>query len=97
MNWIKETIELGKIKPNKEISFKYHYEGDKEIKEVIPGCKSCTTATLKEDIVYVTYKSTDFPQHLRNEKDEVEFEKTIDVVYEDGSIDVLSFEGTLVK
>jgi len=99
MDWIGTHINLGTIKEKSTVDMTFHYEGPIGIKEVKPSCPGCTTAKYNESTkeLHVTYNPGKLPKHLAGTFYHVTIQKTIQIIYEDDSTEVLSFSGKVIK
>lgn len=98
MNWEVNRKHLGEIKSGTKASFTFKYKGLQKIVKIGAGCSSCTKATLKEDVLHVTYTPGSFPKHLSlNGQKEQKVTKTVYVTYEDKSRETLYFTANVIK
>jgi len=99
MNWERTHIDLGAIKEKSSVNIDYNYIGSKVITEIIPSCPGCTIASYnsKTKQIEAAYNPGKLPRHLAGTFYHVTIQKTILVKYEDGTKDILSFSGKIIK
>lgn len=99
MAWESTHIDLGPIKERSSVNLYYVYTGSNKITEILPSCPGCTTATYNKlrGTVEVTYNPGKLPRHLVGTFYHVTVQKTIKIKYEDGTEDILSFSGKIIK
>ena len=99
MDWIEKNINLGSIKEKSTVEMRFEYIGSEPIKEVKPSCPGCTTAHYNPDMkeLIVEYRPGKLPKHLNGTFYHVTVQKTITIIYEDDSTEVLSFSGKIIK
>lgn len=95
--WKEPDKSLGRVEPYKETKFRYAYTGNKVVDTITPSCSSCTKVKLKGDVLHVSFTTGAYPQHLRTNTDNLSFNYKITVLYKDGTNDVLTFNGVLIK
>jgi hypothetical protein len=99
MEWERTHIDLGGLKEKTTVNINYNYLGSKVITEVKPSCPKCSTASYNDKTkqVEVVYSTGKLPRHLTGTFYHVTIEKRILVKYEDGTEDILSFSGKIIK
>ncbi len=99
MEWERTHIDLGAIKEKSSVNIDYNYLDSKVITEVKPSCPGCTTASYNDRTkqVEAAYNPGKLPKHLAGTFHHVTVQKTIKVIYEDGTEDILSFSGKIIK
>jgi len=99
MDWLTNNKSLGAIKEKSTVDMAFHYNGSLGIKEVKPSCPGCTTAEYHPSIkeLQVEYRPGKLPKHLAGTFYHVTIQKTIQIIYEDDSTEVLSFSGKVIK
>lgn len=99
MEWEKPYINLGSIKERVTVPMEFKYLGDKEVKEVNPGCVKCTTVSYNHNtkVLSAKYSPGRLPKHLEGTFYSVNINKPIEVVYTDGTKDVLYFSAKIIK
>lgn len=97
--WKNNNVDIGKVKENSKTILKFETKEELKIKEVKPGCGSCTTIKgVTPTELIVEYKAGTIPTHLTKlGTKELFITKNILVSYEDGSLEKLYFKGWLVK
>lgn len=90
--WQSKKVDFGTIRRNTSRNFEFQgLITIPEIKEVRPGC-GCTKVKYDSDtrLLKVRFDAGEIPNHI--EGDQRVF-KTVDIIYKDGSKDVLIIEG----
>lgn len=97
--WKNNNLDIGKVQENRKKVFKFEAKEELKIKEIKPGCGSCTTIKgVTPTELTVEYRAGSIPVHLvKSGTKELFITKSILVSYEDGSLEKLYFKGWLVK
>ena len=100
MNWETNRIDLGVIKQNSVVRFKFNSLYPLDVVKFKPGCGGCTTlGKYENDTLPVVYKPGAIPKHIIR-RPEFKFQvvtKTIVVMYEDGKQEILYFTAKIIK
>jgi hypothetical protein len=96
MEWKKTKIELGRIMQGKLKTIIFIPVGIIPLIKKITSSCGCSTPSLKNNMIIVNYVPEYVPSHLLH----IGFyttRKTITIIYQDDSIDTLSFIATVIK
>lgn len=94
--WEEKTIDLGFIKEDSKNKFEFVSIGELDIKDIKPGCGSCTTIKgYKNKVLTVVFKPGKIPAHLKVSL--IPITKTIVVTYENDTKETLTFKAILKK
>lgn len=91
--WDKQIYDFGTLAPNKKVVAEFNYSGDKDIALIEPAC-GCTVPEFTKDKVKLTYTTARIPQHLKK-NGEMKISKTANVIFDDGSKEVISIVGLI--
>lgn len=97
--WKEINIDIGKVQESKSKTFTFESTEPIELKEVRPGCGSCTKiVSITEKGVTVKYTAGNIPKHLEAQgKKDLFFTKSITVTHSNGKTEKLYFKGKIVK
>lgn len=93
MDWDRQVVNIGYLNPKAKYTFVYKYQGTKTIKSVKPLCQNCTNTNFKNNTVEVVFIAEGKPKHLKDK--EVYVMKEVEVIFTDGTVDKLMFNGIL--
>lgn len=92
-----KNIDFGTITPKNKKYFRFVFpEGFPGVQSIDVGCKKCVSYKYypEQRELQVTYQAGDFPKHLSKAVKTVPIYKTVTIVYNDLSIDVITLSGT---
>ena len=97
--WATNKIELGLVRLNAKVQIVFQRldEDTRQIEDLVPSCGCITPEynTEKKQLL-VMFRPNPFPKQFRKQRTYETFKK-VDVVYEDGSLETLSFTATIIK
>ena len=99
MIWDKTYIDLGKIKAGKAVIFTFRVldTKDKKVFKITSSCGcSKPKLNLEDKMLTIRFKTDSVPPHLLYIVHYI-VNKTIKVLYTDGTFDILSYRATILK
>lgn len=97
MNWTNKNIDLGEIKQNVEKIITFYSEKELDINEIIVSC-GCIKEKYdkKKKTLTIKYTPVKIPIHKNNDNHYFT-NKTITVIYKDGSRETLNFKAKITN
>lgn len=98
MNWKEINKDIGVVKEGQTISITFESTKPLDIIKTQVGCSSCTKVlSYKDNILTVNYNTGSFPVHLYNHSVKPKIEGFVYVYLKDGTVDMLTFNGYLMR
>ena len=96
-NWKEQSIDIGIVRHNEKKLIKFISTKHLDIARVQTGCSMCTKfIDYKNNELILQYTGEERPYHLKNINSGLYISKFVHIYLEDGSIDTLTFNATLM-